>query len=206
MNWSTVNREDAVKDSFGSGLASGAYTIEIEEAHIFRSRKSDFAQITLKAKVNGSDKYLKLITCSSDGKEGYDSKRVMQLCMLLGVNGSQITELPTDKDNVFAIGQLVGTVGCIIEVKPAISCKPNDEGKQYPEYKVVQFFRHEDGKTLSEHLEKKEAKKVGEIVQKLKEREYKPYKSNTQTTQGYTQSAPSQFDVGSDLTDQDLPF
>lgn len=203
MNWNTINREDAMKDSFGAGLESGAYTIKIEEAYIFRSPKSQFAQITLKAKVNGGDKYLKLTTSQSDGAEGYDSKRVMQLCMLLNVKGDAITELPTNTDNRFAIPQLIGEIGCIIDVKPAIACKPNDEGKQYPEYKIVQFFQQGTNKTVSEWVEKKEAKKVTEIVEKLKEKTYKPYEGAAQTN-GY--ASPQQFDVSSDISESDLPF
>lgn len=204
MNWNTVNREEARKDSFGAGLESGAYTINIEEAHIFKSPQSDFKQITLKAKVNGGDKYLKLVTTGADGAEGYDSKRVVQLCFLLGKKGTDIQEVPANRDNVFAIPQLVGKVGCVIEVRPAISCKPNDEGKQYPDYKVVQFFNSDTGKTIAETIDKKEASKVSEIVEKLKTREYKPYNNGYNNSSGQS-AAPQQFTVDNN-GDSSLPF
>ena len=210
MNWNTVNSVDAAKDSFGNGIASDGYEIDIKEASIFRSKKSHFAQITLKVSVNGGDKYLKLNTASNDDKgnfkEGFDSKRVMQLLFLLRVDPKTITEVPTEKDGVFKIPQIKGKVGCVIEYKPANSCKPSDNGEQYPEYKAIQFYSFSDGKTIAESIEKKEPKKVNEIIKILKEREYTPYKSNTTITQGYAQSAPSQFEVGDDLTDDDLPF
>lgn len=204
MQWKNVNREDAMKDTFGATFESGAYEIDIKRTTIFRSNQSDFASITLEADINGSTKYIKLVTQQSDGSAGYDSRRVMQLCMILGVPGEMITEVATDDNRIFEIPQLKGKAGCIVEYKPKHACKPSHDGNQYPEYKAVQFFYFNDKKTISERVEKKDAVKVDEIVEQLQKREYEVYKGTGNTNE--TKPTPQPFNVGADLTESDMPF
>lgn len=205
MNLNELNLDDArKKDTFGGAtLTSGAYPVDIVK--VDKATSQDGAtSLNIELKIGNMTRYTTLWMNSKNDsgvlvENEYNSRRLKQLLILLKIEPSTLTEVATDKNWLVNIPQLKGTVGAVLEVTPA-NTKYNK--KEYPKVDIVSFYIIKTMQTVVEFTNNEPAAMVQKEVEKLEKKEYISI-TQQQNTQ---QSTPSQFDVGSDLDEDSLPF
>lgn len=205
MDLRTLNLEEAkTKETFGGvAITSGACALDIMKVDK-ATAQNGATSLNFEIKINGARRFTTMWMNSVDDKSNlvtneYNSTRLKHLLILLKIDPSTLTEVATDKQWLVNIPQLKGTVGAVIEVTPA-NTKYNK--KEFPKINISSFYILSTMQTIKEYNEKKPAEVVEKEVAKLLAKEYISIAPQQQSQQ----SAPSQFDVGSDLTDEDLPF